>query len=231
MPTGILNTETLILTCWWKGNIINGPLAFHWTYLMYNALDTCSFHNRLKTNPRYLNHNVNRRCDDLIEVLLSVEVDMFYERKRKELLTSTTEASRKVEGDRHTKGQSIVDLKVHTQVIWHSNACWCAYYVCLYIFNGTTGRRKSLPSGFKWFKNTVHCGRTIIHMSRSTELLATLCGKGMLLPVPTHDLLHLLWFPAWSSMQAHPQGVPPPHAAAICEWWWWEWWWWEWWWK
>ena len=29
LPTGILNTETLILTCWWKGNIINGPLAFH----------------------------------------------------------------------------------------------------------------------------------------------------------------------------------------------------------
>lgn len=42
---------------------------------------------------------------------------MFYERKRKELLTSTTEASKKVEGDRHTKGQSIVDLKVHAQVI------------------------------------------------------------------------------------------------------------------
>ena len=82
-----------------------------------HTFDTCSFHNKLKTNPRYLNHNVNRRCDDLIEVLLLVEVDMFYERKRKELLTSTTEASRKVEGDRHTRGQSIADSKVHVQVI------------------------------------------------------------------------------------------------------------------
>ena len=71
----------------------------------------------MKTNPRYLNHNANRRCDDLIEVLLLVEVDMFYERKRKELLTSTTEASRKVEGDRHTRGQSIANSKVHVQVI------------------------------------------------------------------------------------------------------------------
>lgn len=79
----------------------------------------CSFHNKLKTNPRYLNHKVNRRCDDLIEVLLSVEEDMFYERKRKEILYSTTEASRKIEGDRHTKGQSIDNLKVHAQVIRH----------------------------------------------------------------------------------------------------------------
>ena len=79
---------------------------------VYN-LDINSFHNKLKTTPRYLNHNVNRRYDDLIEVLLSVEEDMFYERTRKELLSSTTEATRKVESDWHSKGQSTVDLKVH----------------------------------------------------------------------------------------------------------------------
>ena len=86
---------------------------------VYN-LDTNSFHNKHKTNPRYLNHNINRRCDDLIEVLMSVEEDLFYERRRKEVLTSITEATRKVEGDRHSRGQSIVDSKVHTQVILHS---------------------------------------------------------------------------------------------------------------
>ena len=76
-----------------------------------------SFHNKLKTNPRYLNHNVNRRCDDLIAVLMSVEVDMFYERKRKEVFTSITEASMKVEGNRHALGLKIMDLKVHVQVM------------------------------------------------------------------------------------------------------------------
>ena len=70
-----------------------------------------SFHNKLKSNPRYLNNKVNRRCDDLIETLLSVEVDMFYERKRKELLASTTEASRKQEGDQHSKAKDIVSAR------------------------------------------------------------------------------------------------------------------------
>ena len=76
----------------------------------------CSFFNKLKTNPRYLNHKVNRRCDDLIEVLLSVEEDLFYDRKRKELLTTTGKASKKHEGDRHTRGLSIDDSRVHANV-------------------------------------------------------------------------------------------------------------------
>jgi hypothetical protein len=50
-------------------------------------------------------------------VLLSVEVDMFYDRKRKEVLSSTTEASLKVDGDRHSRGMSIMDVKVHAQVL------------------------------------------------------------------------------------------------------------------
>ena len=73
-----------------------------------------SFHNKLKCNPWYHNHKVNRRCDDLIETLLSVEIDMFYERKRKELLTSTTEASRKQEGHRHSKAKDIDSAKIHS---------------------------------------------------------------------------------------------------------------------
>ena len=77
----------------------------------------CSFHNKLKTNPRYLNHNINRRCDDLIEVLLTVEMDMFYERRRMEIFNSTTEISSKMEGDQHYKGQAIADAKVHCMVI------------------------------------------------------------------------------------------------------------------
>ena len=93
--------------------------------------------------------------------------------------------------------------------------CACVYN---YIFNCITGGRRLIPSGLHWFKNTVQCGDTIIHMSRSTKQFATLCGKGVLLSVPTHDLVHLLWFPAWSSVWTRSQGVPPSHAAATCGW-------------
>ena len=42
----------------------------------------------VKTNPRYLNHWANRRCDDLIEVLFTIEEDMFFELMRKEVMLS-----------------------------------------------------------------------------------------------------------------------------------------------
>ena len=67
-----------------------------------------SFHNKLKTNPRYLNHQANRRCDDLIKVLLSIEEDMFFERMRKGVMLSPKDASLKAEGDqRHAHGKQI----------------------------------------------------------------------------------------------------------------------------
>ena len=58
-----------------------------------------SFHNKLKTNPRYLNHRTKRRCENLIEVLLNIEEDMFFERMRKENILSTNDASLEVEAD------------------------------------------------------------------------------------------------------------------------------------
>lgn len=63
-------------------------------------------------NPRYLNHKVNRRCDNLIEVLLLVESDMFYKRKRKEVFTEVSNT----EVDRHARGLSIADSNVHAKV-------------------------------------------------------------------------------------------------------------------
>ena len=100
--------------------------------------------------------------------------------------------------DRHTRGQSIADSKVHVQVICciktYRFAWMCVYN---YIFNCITGGRRSIPSGLQWFKSAVQCGDTIIHMSK---LFATLYGKGVLLPVLTDDFVHLLWFPAWSSV-------------------------------
>ena len=88
----------------------------------------CSFFKKLKTNPRYLNNKVNI-CDDFIKVLLSVEEDLFYDRKRKELLTTTGEASKKHEGDRHTRGLSIDDSRVHANVSMTSSvySMMCTY--------------------------------------------------------------------------------------------------------
>jgi len=46
---------------------------------------------------------------------------MFYERKRKELLTSTDEASKKQEGDRHGRGISLDSSRVHNAVSKHAS--------------------------------------------------------------------------------------------------------------
>ena len=123
-----------------------------------------SFHNKLKTNPRYLNHNVNRRCDDLITVLLSVEVDMFYDRKRKEVLSSTTEASLKVEGDRHSRGMSIMDLKVHAQVrffffLQFIHVCHNITYNC-YIIAG----ERAVSCGIGRCKDPILCATAVSYL-------------------------------------------------------------------
>ena len=107
MPTDILNIKTQIQIC-----MLKGTLQSHYCL---SIIIIYSFHNKLKSNPRYLNHNVNRRCDDLIEVLLSMEVDMFFARKRKEVMSNVADASKKVEGDRHRLAQSIANS--HIQVI------------------------------------------------------------------------------------------------------------------
>ena len=82
------------------------------TCLVTNAM-IYSFHNKLKTNPRYMNHHVNRRCDDLIQILLTIEEDVFFERMRKEVILSPQDASMKTEGkERHSRCRNITDSNV-----------------------------------------------------------------------------------------------------------------------
>ena len=65
-----------------------------------------SFHNKLKTNPHCINHRVNQWCDNLIEVPLTIEEDMFFERMRKKVMLSPKDASLKAEGEqRHAHGK------------------------------------------------------------------------------------------------------------------------------
>ena len=69
-----------------------------------------SFHNKLKTNPKYLNHHVNRRCDDLIMTLLSFEEDMYHDCKYLEIMSTPELQSEKRDGvDRHKTGMDISD--------------------------------------------------------------------------------------------------------------------------
>lgn len=71
-------------------NFYNNCISLHYAY---------SFHNKLKTNPRYLAHQVNCRIDT---VLLKMEEDMFHDRMSKEVLKEPWDASLQREGsERH----------------------------------------------------------------------------------------------------------------------------------
>ena len=60
-----------------------------------------------------MNHHVNRRCDDLIEVLLKIEEDCFYDRMQKEVMLMLKDASVKQDGyERHARGNEIDDATV-----------------------------------------------------------------------------------------------------------------------
>lgn len=54
---------------------------------------------------------------------------MFYDQKRKEILTSTEEASKKQEGDRHDRGKRLDASRVHRDV---SALLSFAYYTKLF---------------------------------------------------------------------------------------------------
>ena len=97
-------------------NMLVERYCFILVYVVHSYLCQCSFHNKLKTNPWYLNHNVNGRCDDLIEVLLLLEKDMFCNRKRMELFSSPGDISIRLDGSRHTRGDAIPDSYVYCKV-------------------------------------------------------------------------------------------------------------------
>ena len=86
--------------------------------IMYAAFTT--------TNPRYLNHAVNRRCDDLVELLFKFEEDMFHNRISREIISSPKDASLCQEGTyRHQSGMQISDsdVKVSYYEIITGNTC------------------------------------------------------------------------------------------------------------
>ena len=62
-------------------------------------------------------HHVNRRCDDLIQILLTIEEDVFYDRMRKEVMMMPQDASLKVDGtERHERARNIPDICVKVKM-------------------------------------------------------------------------------------------------------------------
>ena len=77
----------------------------------------CSFDNKLKMYPKYLNHHVNRRCDDLIAILLFFH--MYHHCKYLDIRNSSDLLSLKHDGmDHHNKAVGILDgdVKVKLQL-------------------------------------------------------------------------------------------------------------------
>lgn len=122
---------------YFQGTYSNRPEKWALVFCHFDHRDTDtnnfleSFHNKLKTNPKYLNHHVNRRCDDLIAILLSFEEDMYHDRKYLDIMTSPDSLSLKHDGiDRHKKaiGISDDDIKVKLQLL---NRLYHIHVLCL----------------------------------------------------------------------------------------------------
>ena len=73
-------------------------------YLIYYHTSPPSFHNKLKTV--YLNGKVNRRIDVLLDVLLKIEHDQFFQYELKHRLLQPNKQTFKIE-DAHKRGLKI----------------------------------------------------------------------------------------------------------------------------
>ena len=75
----------------------------------------CSFHNKLKTS--YLNGKVNRRVDVLLEVLLKIEHDQYFQYEMKNRLQQQNKIVKR-DHCRHKRGMSIPCSKVEVLLIF-----------------------------------------------------------------------------------------------------------------
>ena len=76
-----------------------------------------------------MDHQVNRQCDDLIQVLMKIEEDYFYERMRKEVIMKPEDASIKQEGhERHSKGENIDEASIKVSTFMEGDI---SIYTCI----------------------------------------------------------------------------------------------------
>ena len=66
-----------------------------------------------------MTHKVNRRCDDLVQILLTIEEDTFYDRMRKEVMLDPQQASWKTDGkERHKRVQTFLTAVYRYNTQW-----------------------------------------------------------------------------------------------------------------
>ena len=97
-------------TCIWKGILNN--CAHYIKSLTHVHMYLSSFHNKLKTV--YLNGKVNRRIDVLLDLLLKVEHDSFFQYELKHRLLQPNKVTFRIE-DAHKRGMSISPKKVNVR--------------------------------------------------------------------------------------------------------------------
>ena len=73
-----------------------------------------SFHNKLKTT--YLNGKVNRRVDYLLDILLQIEKDQYFQYKFKQQMHPASKKV-KIEYQRHAKGLEIPVARVEVRLL------------------------------------------------------------------------------------------------------------------
>ena len=103
-------------TCTWKGTVITC------TVLTYknSKLSLHSFHNKLKTV--YLNGKVNRRIDVLLDILLKIEHDQYFQYELKYRLLQPNKVAFRIE-DAHKRGVKISPEKVNVSTKQLATLC------------------------------------------------------------------------------------------------------------
>ena len=165
-----------------------------------------SFHNKLKTNPCYLNDWANRRCNDLIEVLFTIEEDMFFEWMRKKVMLSPKDASLKAKGEqRHAHGKQILNSMI--DVSYTSNTITSGSAKCqLFYKNTNSGGIEQCVQGciLNWEQKLYYDNQ--YQQMRSTSVHSTVQRVRMWIPLLPYCSMYMCRLYSWAPLQAHRQG-------------------------
>ena len=113
-----------IWTCRHRHKYVSRKVNHFFDDLSVSICCTCSFHNKLKTS--YLNGKVNRRVDVLLEVLLKIEHDQYFQYEMKHRLQQQNKIVKR-DHCRHKRGMSIPCSKV--EVIYNVHELVRCVYV------------------------------------------------------------------------------------------------------
>ena len=117
---------------------------------------------------------------------------MFYDRKRIELFSSTTEVSYKLDGDRHSRGQFIPDSNVHHMVlVIVITTFYINIYMCIHA-GKRVGTWIFIHCEVCELRSPIHCSHVSFPVLLWERVHSTLHTREVLISLPTYDLMHLL---------------------------------------